>query len=81
MRGDFDALLPLRKHESACVIFDEVDAKEAWPETFHEAILEIESLWVMTGQVSPRVSHPPTQGQGTAPFIDNGYIAQDSHEA
>ena len=54
MRGDFDALLPLRKHESACVIFDEVDAKEAWPETFHEAILEIErkSLWEMTGQVS-----------------------------
>ena len=43
-----------RKHESACVIFDEVDAKEAWPETFHEAILEIEreSLWEMTGQVS-----------------------------
>ena len=73
MRGDFDALLPLRKHESACVIFDDVDPKEAWPETF-QAILKIERGSLRTGLAR-------FYAQGTALFIDNGYIAQESHEA
>lgn len=66
VRGDFDALLPLLKHEGACVIFDDVDPT-AWPETF-QAIVEIEreSLEDMSGQM--------LYAQGTALFIDNGYI-------